>query len=167
VDAPVESAADEAARLRRCLNDFVSVMALPALWAGGEPPQIVSTLLDALLGMLRLAFVFVRLNDPEGGPSIEMMRVAESLEGTVRVRERGDAIDSSLRDAPLKWPPRARVSIGSVNMSVACARLGLQAEIGVVVAGSWKLDFPAETERMLLRMSPRTRRSSVCRRHAS
>jgi hypothetical protein len=38
-------------------------MALPAVWTGGEPPQIVGTLLDALLGILRLSFVFVRLND--------------------------------------------------------------------------------------------------------
>jgi hypothetical protein len=100
VDAELESAAEEAARLRGCLNDLVSILALPALWAGGEPPQIVGTLLDALLGMLRLAFVFVRVNDPEGGPCIEMVRVAEWLEGTARAREIREAIDSSLGDSP-------------------------------------------------------------------
>jgi PAS domain S-box-containing protein len=125
-------------------------MALPALWADGEPPQIVSTLLDALLGMLHLAFVFVRLNDPEGGPSIEMVRVAESLQGTLRGGEISEAIGSSLGDAPLKWPLRARVFIGNVDLSLASARLGLQGEIGGLVAGSWKPDFPAETERLLL-----------------
>ena len=65
----------EVARLRDCLNDLAGIMALPALRTSGEPRQIVTTLLDALLATLRLAFVFVRLNDPEGGPPIEMMRV--------------------------------------------------------------------------------------------
>jgi hypothetical protein len=45
VDAPLEPAAEDITSLRRCLTDLVSVMALPALRAGGEPHQIVSTLL--------------------------------------------------------------------------------------------------------------------------
>ena len=42
-------------------------MGIPALWAGGEPSRIVSTLIVSLLEMLRLTFVFVRLNDPDVG----------------------------------------------------------------------------------------------------
>jgi hypothetical protein len=64
-EAAAESPAEEVTRLRGCLNDLATMMALPALSTGGEPSQILSTLLDALLGTLRLAFVFVRLNDPE------------------------------------------------------------------------------------------------------
>jgi PAS domain S-box-containing protein len=119
--AASESPAEEVTRLRGCLNDLVSMMALPALSTGGEPSQILSTLLDALLGTLRLAFVFVRLNDPEGGPSIEMMRVAESLGGAARA-----------------------------GMSLASTRLGLQGEMGIVVAGSERRDFPAQTDRLVL-----------------
>ena len=125
-------------------------MALPGLWAGGEPPQIVSTLLDALIGMLHLAFVFVRLNDPEGGPSIEMVRVDESLEGTARAREISEAIDSSLGDAPPKSRSPAAVSVGEIDLSVASARLGLDGELGIIVAGSQRRDFPVQTERLLL-----------------
>jgi signal transduction histidine kinase len=150
MEAPLESAADEVTRLHDCLNDLVSITALPALSTGGEPPQIVSTLLDTLLDMLRLAFVCVRFNDPEGGTSIEMVRVAESLERTPRVREISEGLDSLLGDAPRKWPPRARMFIGDVDLSVATAHLGLDGEIGVVVAGSQRRDFPSETERLLL-----------------
>ena len=96
MDTSLESAADEAERLRRCLNDLVSIMALPALWAGREPSQIVSTLLDTLLGMLRLAFVFARLPDPEGGPPTELVRMAEAAGGTAVARQITDSIDSSL-----------------------------------------------------------------------
>jgi hypothetical protein len=100
----LETPTDEVARLRGCLNDLVGIMALPALWAGGEPQQIVSTLLDALLEMLQLAFVLVRLNDPDGGSPIEMMRAAELPESTDAVREFGMALDASLGNAPLKSP---------------------------------------------------------------
>jgi PAS domain S-box-containing protein len=121
MDAPFESSAEEVARLRDCLTDLASIMALPASSTGGEPGQIVITLADALLGMLRVAFVCVRLNDPEGGPSIETMRIGDALEGTARTA-----------------------------VSFASARLGLHGELGIVVAGSWKPDFPADTERLLL-----------------
>jgi PAS domain S-box-containing protein len=50
-DAPRESSAEEVARLRDCLKDLIRIMALPDLWAGGEPPRTVSTSLDALVGV--------------------------------------------------------------------------------------------------------------------
>ncbi|HSU61690.1 MAG TPA: hypothetical protein VLI55_20440 [Bryobacteraceae bacterium] len=146
----LESPTEEVTRLRGCLNDLVGIMALPALWAGGEPQQIVSTLLDALLGLLQLAFVFVRLNDPDGGPSIEMMRRSELLESTDSAREFGVALDASRGNAPLKWPSIARVSIGNADFRVASVRLGAQGEIGVVAAGCEKPGFPEQTERLLL-----------------
>ena len=150
MEAPLESAADEVNRLRDCLNDLVSITALPALSTGAEPGQSVSALLDALLATLRLSFVRVRLNDPEGGRSIEMVRVAESLQGTAGAREISQAIDSSLGDAPSRWPPRAQVFIREVDLSVACVPLGLRGEIGIVAAGSPRSDFPTETERLVL-----------------
>jgi signal transduction histidine kinase len=146
----LEIPSDEVARLRGCLNDLVGIMALPALWAGGEPQQIVSTLVDALFGMLQLAFVFVRLNDPDGGPSIEMMRGTELLESTDPAREFGVALDASLGNVPLRWPPSARVSIGNADFCVASARLGAQGEIGIVVAACERLGFPEQAERLLL-----------------
>jgi PAS domain S-box-containing protein len=51
VEPLLESPADEVTRLRDSLNDLRGIMALPALWMGGEPPRIVSTSLDALLGI--------------------------------------------------------------------------------------------------------------------
>ncbi|MFN7996644.1 MAG: PAS domain-containing protein [Bryobacteraceae bacterium] len=150
MEAERQDAGEEAARLRRCLNDLVSIMALPALWAGGEPQQIAGTLLDALAGMLQLTFAFVRLNDPDGGPSIEMARVAEPVAGMARQREIADVLDASLGDAALGWPRSAQLSIGNAVVYVACAGLGFYGELGVVVAGSQANDFPDQMERLLL-----------------
>jgi PAS domain S-box-containing protein len=149
VKTPLESPTDEVTRLRACLNDLISVMALPALWAGGDPQLIVTMVLDALLGMLGLAFVFARLNDPEGGPFIEILRIADWLGGTAQAKQVRDAI-ALLLGEPATWPPRAPVIIGDMSLSIALARLGFEGDIGIVVAGSQKSDFPAQTERLLL-----------------
>ena len=85
MEAPLESPVDEVARLRGCLNDVVGIMALPGLWAGGAD-RIGSTVVDALLEMLDLAFVFVRLNQPETGSSKEIVRFAESWKDDRRTR---------------------------------------------------------------------------------
>ena len=61
MDVPARDTAEEIKRLQRCVNDLISVVALPAVWSGGEPSQIVHTLLDALLRMLQLDLVYVRL----------------------------------------------------------------------------------------------------------
>ena len=150
MDATFESPAAEVARLRRCLNDLVSIIALPGVWAGDEPPQIVSTLLEALLGMLNLDFAYARLDDSDSGSPIEILRVARPLEEPVRPREMGLVLDRSLGGTPLQWPARARISIAGSHMAVARARLGLHGEIGVVVAGSSRDGFPTQTEGLLL-----------------
>ena len=78
MDAQPGDVAEEIKRLQRCINDLVSLFALPAMWSGGEPSQIVHTLLDALLRMLQLDFVYVRLKDSGGQAPIEMVRFAPS-----------------------------------------------------------------------------------------
>jgi PAS domain S-box-containing protein len=150
VDARREFFADDITRLGTGRNDLGSILALPVVWAGAEPSQIVSTLVDALLGILQLSFVFVRWSDLDGRPSIEMMRVADSGGGTDRAREIREAIHSWLGDTSPKSVSRATVSVGEVDLSVASARLGLDGEIGFIVAGSQKPDFPAQTERLFL-----------------
>ena len=51
VEPPLESPAEEVARLRDSLNDLRGIVALPALWTGGGPPRSVSASLDALVGI--------------------------------------------------------------------------------------------------------------------
>ena len=51
VEPPLEYTAEDVTRLRDSLNELRRILALPAQWTGGEPPRIVSTSLDALLGI--------------------------------------------------------------------------------------------------------------------
>jgi hypothetical protein len=77
----MEHAEDEVKRLEGCINDLASVVALPAIWSGREPASIVTTLLDALLGMARLDFAYARLSAAGGEARIEIVRPARDGPG--------------------------------------------------------------------------------------
>src|SRR5580700_2532702 len=144
-----EHPSEEVKRLQRCLNDLVSVLALPAMWSGSQPSQIVHTLLDALLGLLCLDFVYARLQDPAGGAPIEVLKIAPSAKWMLP-DEIHKAVNQWFGDDPQKWPPRLRASIGDEEISIVSQRCGLHGEIGVIVAGSDRADFPGQTETLLL-----------------
>src|SRR3984893_13450307 len=44
MEVQLEDPAQEIKRLQRCINDLTSLLALPAIWRGSEPSQIVQTL---------------------------------------------------------------------------------------------------------------------------
>jgi PAS domain S-box-containing protein len=142
--------AEEIRRLQRCLNDLVSLLALPAIWSGSEPSQIIHTLLDALFGMLHPDLVYVRLKDPAGEAPFEVIRVDPSRKITPQLQEICNAICRRWGDDPQNSPPVMRHRIGDSDMSIALLQLGLQGEIGVILAGSQRADFPEQTESLLL-----------------
>src|SRR6266446_4875885 len=149
----MEETADVIRRLQGCINDLISVLAIPALWRGQESAQIVSTLLDVLVGMLRLDFASARLQDPVGGAPIEMARLAHSRHLTAQPQEIGQVLNGWLGDDPQKWPLLVRNPTGDGDVSIAPSRLGFKGEMGVLVAGSQRADFPTQTERLLLNVA--------------
>ncbi len=150
----MEQTADEVKRLKACINDLISVLALPAIWSGHEPSQIVGTLLDVLLGMLRLDFAYARLNDSIGGGTpIEMVRLAQHRNLTAQPQEIGQALNPWLAGDPGTPPLVMPNPIGEGKVSIAPLRLGLQDELGVLVAGSQRANFPTDTEMLLLRVA--------------
>ena len=150
MEVQLEHPAEEIRRLRRCINDLVSVIALPAMWSGSERSQIVRTLLDVLLEMLHLDLVYVRLKEPTGEAPIEMARVAQPQSLKAVPQQIGELLHRYLGEDPQNWPLSVRNRIGDDDISILPLRLGLQGEIGFIVAGSQRLDFPGQTERLLL-----------------
>ena len=153
MEVQLEHTAEEVKHLRRCINDLVSVIALPAIWGGGEPAEIVRALTEVLLGILHLDIIYVRLEVGAGESPVEMVRFAQSLNLATRPREIKELFDRSLGDDPQKWPPLARTIIGDADMTLVPLQLGLQGEIGVLVAGSLRTDFPGQTERLVLNVA--------------
>ena len=114
----MEPIADEIQRLRSCINDLIGVLAIPATWAGRGSAQIVETLLNALMGMLRLDFAYAWFKDPSGGSPLEVVRFAESLDLPANPQEMGQLLRGWLGDDSHKWLPRLRKSIGAPAVSI-------------------------------------------------
>ncbi len=135
------------------MSDLVSVLALPAMWSGGEPTRIAHTVVDALLSMLQLDFVFMRLNDVDGRTPIELLRFAQPRIHWASSDEISEALKRWLGADPQQMPPGSPSLFGGREFSIVPLGLGLQSEIGVIVAGSDRVDFPRQTERLILNVA--------------
>ncbi len=148
-----ESPAEESRRLRRCINDLVGVLALSATWTGGAPSQIVGNSLDALVSMLSLDFIYARLRESTGTAFTEMVRVGSSWESKPRPEEIGEKLLPWLENDPEKLPVVVWNLFGKHATTLVPVHLGLHAEIGVIVAGSQRADFPQQAERLVLNVA--------------
>src|SRR5258705_10816077 len=147
MDPPIEHPVEEIKRLQRCVNDLVSILALPAMWTGGDPAHICQTLIDSLVSILTLDFVYVRLNEEVGGAQTEMARGARSA---MPAEEIGADLRHWFGVHTEVWPPVVRYRIGDEDLSIAALPLGFHGRLGIIVAGAQRMDFPEQEERLLL-----------------
>jgi PAS domain S-box-containing protein len=150
VPVELEVPTEEIKRLQRCINDLVGLLGLSASWIGRDPSHIARTLLDALEGMLALDLVFLRLIPPSTGSPIEMARVAPRRQLPARADAIGAMLDLWLDGDPRQWPPVLRKRLGEEELSLVPLRVGLESDLGVLIAGSKRADFPSQTEHLLL-----------------
>src|ERR1700677_544076 len=118
MDEQPRDLAEENKRLQRCVNDLISALALPAMWSGGEPSQIVHTLLDALLRMLQLDLVYVRLKGLGDQAPVEMVRFARSQEVAAPTHEIGVLFKHWLKANPQERPPLIRNPVGGRDILI-------------------------------------------------
>ena len=150
MDLQIKDPAAEAKRLQRCIGDLVSLLALPAVWSGNEPSQIVDTLLDALLRMLNLEFVYVQFKDPVDSGHLEIARVAGSSRLKMSSQEIEQVLANWLGGDSQNSPPPAWNPFEDEDLSIFPVPLGIHGETGMIVVGSDRADFPGQTESLLL-----------------
>jgi transcriptional regulator with GAF, ATPase, and Fis domain len=151
---------DEIWRLRGCISDLVSLMALPTLWRDGDAAMVSGVLADVLLRMLKLDFIYVRLSAPAGAAPVELLRVAhdatlgaDASAAASRVVDVGRALSPWLTPETPTFGTRVPNPLGAGDTTLACLRLGTDAHAGVVAAGSQRDGFPAYAETLLLRVA--------------
>jgi hypothetical protein len=132
----MDAISDEIKRAQDCVNDLISIMAVQAVWSGRESAQIVGTLLEALIAILRLDFAYAWLNGPDGGAPIEVVRLGRLLNLTVSQQEIAQLVKCWLESDQRKFPSHERRRIGSEEFSIEPLRLGRRGEVGALVAGS-------------------------------
>jgi PAS domain S-box-containing protein len=137
-------------RLQRCMNDLVSVLALPAVWSVSEPSRILETLLDALMGVLDLDFLYARVRDDSSETSVEALRTAPLFETSQSREEIKHALKQWVGKDPELWPERVFIPLVGRKISALPLTMGIEGELGLIVAGSQRADFPEQTESLVL-----------------
>ncbi|MGC1646671.1 MAG: PAS domain S-box protein [Candidatus Sulfotelmatobacter sp.] len=150
MNAQVEDPAQEVKRLQRCINDLVSLLALPAVWSGNEPSQVVQILLDALLRMLNLDFICARLKDPVDAGLLEVLRVSDSCKLRIPPPDISRALNRWFGVDGQKSLPAIRHRFGDEDISIFPVPLGVHGDSGMIVVGSERPDFPGQTDSLLL-----------------
>jgi len=142
--------AEEVEHLQRCMSDLVSVLALPAMWSGQEPRRIVTTFHDALMTALNLDFLYTRARTEADGEPIEILRTALSYAGARGTDKIRRTLNRWFGADPQRWPSEIRSQLGGRRITLLSLRLGIGGEIGIVIAGSERADFPTQAERLIL-----------------
>lgn len=140
----------EAKQLRTCISSLAGIVALPAVWSGSSPAEMVRTLLDMLVGMLRLDLVYIRLNKSEGELPLEVCRYPNTHSETGPPAKIGELLRNWSQGGLQEWPPLVKDVLGGDELSVIPFPLGINNEVGILLAGSQRADFPEPTERLLL-----------------
>jgi PAS domain-containing protein len=151
--AQSESPAEEIKRLRRCINDLISVLALSSTWTGGEPWRIIGNLMEALLSMLSLDLVYVRLRGETNTAPAEMARFSPSWARQPDPQEIGERLKTWLDSGSPESPLHPSDFFGVGEIALVPLQLGLQGEMGIIFAGSRRVDFPQQTEKLILNVA--------------
>lgn len=138
-------------RLQGCINDLVSLLALPAIWTGSDAAQVLGILLDVLSRMLGLNFAYARLNASANAAPVETCRFADRRDSIPDPQHVGRALEPWLEPYGPGSTSGVPNPFGEGGVAIVRAWLGLGHERGVVVAGSTRPDFPTDIESLLLK----------------
>ena len=145
--------ATEVKRLQRCMNHLVSVLALPAVWSVSEPSRILDTFLDALLVMLDLDFLYARVRIDSREAPVDALRTAPLFGTSHSQEELRHALNQWTGKDPQQWPEKVIRPVGGQEISAFPIRMGIEEELGLIVAGSKRRDFPEQTESLVLNVA--------------
>ncbi len=165
MEEKLQDPAEEIIRLRRSISDLVSIFSLPALWVGGDASQVANTLLDALRGMLHLDFAFIQLRASNDEALVKGVRCAPSLNLTSEPNELGESFIDSMGADPSSWPPLVTRRAGDSDLTIVPLLIGLQGDIGVLLAGSKRAEFPEQPEKLILSVA--ANQAAIALREAS
>jgi PAS domain S-box-containing protein len=150
MDTQQEDSAREIKRLQRCISDLLSLFALPAIWSGNKPSQIIESLLDALMRLLPLDLVYIHLRDAASELGLEAARVSQSDDPMPEPDSICKILRNQFGDGADVFPSVIRMAIGAQDIGLLPLQVGLHGEIGLLVAGSRRTRFPEQTEKLVL-----------------
>jgi PAS domain S-box-containing protein len=129
------------------------VLALPAIWTGGEASLIATTLLESLVGMLRLDLAYVRVNDSFGASPNEWVRFGDGRDRILEANEVGEALRPFLAGDAATAGVRVASLLREDPVAIAAFPLGLLDRVGQFAACSRRTPFPTDIERLVFQVA--------------
>src|SRR5229473_1086666 len=135
----------EILRLRATVRDLLALSIIPEAWVAREPPAIAADLADLLIGSLKLDFAFVRLCDPTGYQTVEVIR-GDCWKG----------FPEWLQQRFVRFGQVSRTEIvtnvGGVEKSCrgVVIPIGVNSERGLIAAACDRSDFPDQIDQQML-----------------
>lgn len=147
-----DDAWSEVQRLRSLNRDLISLLAQPAIGTGQVPAEVIKTLLEVLLSMLRVDLAYARVTRP-GEAAIEAASASAHPEIAQRAPGLGVALERWLKAETWNTPITIESPLERGEMRLLVGRFGLHEDSGVVAVGSRHQSFPTETEALLFRVA--------------
>ena len=97
--------------------------------------------------ILELHFLYARVRLDSQGARIEALRTAGPNHGREEIKQ---SLNHWFREDPQQWPEELIWHPGGQDVSVFPIRMGLEGELGLIVAGSQRAGFPEQTEKLIL-----------------
>ncbi len=136
-----EMAAQGALALRRQVHDLFELLDLPARWRGKEPREIAESFIEVIIHLLRLDLALIRIHKPDG---LLERRFPSDLASEAVLA----ACQDSRATPPVTFELPQPNTVGRKEIRViSVSPLGEQ---GVVLAGSWRQNFPTSHELLVL-----------------
>src|SRR4051812_17332547 len=95
--------AEETELSQQSAKDLSTLLDLPASFRGGDAAQMLGAFVGAVIGLLRLDFIYVRLNGTATAAPIEAIKVARAHELTSPVPPIGKVFQQWLEQEPRNW----------------------------------------------------------------
>ncbi len=136
--------------MRRTARDLVAITTLPAVWSTLAPQGVIESLATVLLNMLDLEFACVQLLAGGEGDAIDAMRSSRRGAEALFLPLAHAALASAAAEGMGGEPALLAHPVDGRQLRVSVMRFGIAGDIGTLVVGSERPDFPSQHERLLL-----------------
>ena len=132
------------------MRDLVAISALPAIWGDLPPEGIIKSLCSVLLTTLDLDLAYVWLSDDGENGAIEAVRSKQGLGAELSLAAARSALAVVAAQRGATAPATIPDPADGRPMCISVIRFGLGGDMGRIVVGSHRPQFPSEHDRLLL-----------------
>ena len=132
------------------MRDLAALSALPSLWVGREPPQVVESFLDIVASALRLDLAAARLEDPRSGMPVEAVHLGNRAQELSRTRAQEITRVLSALEPSSEPKSIANPLGGDVDVPLRVVLLPFPTRDGAIYACSRRPEFPTLIESTVL-----------------